>query len=214
MSTSDSGQFAWTSRVLHWLMAAMLVTMLFVGVSMVTSLGDYHALLALHRPLGLAILGLALVRSLNRRLKPPPDFLPTMPTWERHVVVWSERLLYTLMVTLPLVGWGMSSAGGNPVEVTSGFVLPAILPRSAPLYATLRTLHTVLAYGFFATFLAHLGGVLFHTVVVRDGLILRMVPWRAKLPESSPTHGTRAPAARPRRSLEGYQAGPGPGERN
>jgi cytochrome b561 len=89
----------------------------------------------------------------------------------------------------------MLSAGGYPVQVTSGFVLPPLLPPSAPLYATLRTTHTVLAYAFFATFLAHLGGVLFHTVVVRDGIILRMVPWRANVPngaESSTSTGTKA----------------------
>ena len=184
MTGGSSRQFAWSARVLHWLMAVLLVTMLFVGVSMVGSLGNYHALLALHRPLGLAILVLAVVRSIVRRSHPPPDFLPTMPEWERRTVVWSERLLYTLMFALPLVGWGMSSASGTPVELTSGFVLPPILPRNALFYATLRTTHTVLAYGLFATFLAHLGGVLFHTVVVRDGLILRMVPWRAKVPAS------------------------------
>ncbi len=33
-------QYAWLSRILHWLMAAMLLTMLFIGVAMVASIGD------------------------------------------------------------------------------------------------------------------------------------------------------------------------------
>ena len=41
-------QFAFLSRILHWLMAAMLLAMLFIGVSVVASLGDYHRI---HRPL-------------------------------------------------------------------------------------------------------------------------------------------------------------------
>jgi cytochrome b561 len=176
---SGLAQYAWTSRILHWLMAAMLLAMVFIGVSMVTSLADYSMLLAIHRPLGLAILVLAVLRVINRRMKPPPDFLPTMPSIERRVVVWSERLLYTLMFALPLVGWCTLSAGGYPVVFLSGLVVPPILPHSTILYVFLRMAHTVLAYLFFVTFLGHLGGVLLHTIVLRDGLILRMVPWRA-----------------------------------
>jgi cytochrome b561 len=54
MSTSKPRtQFALQSRILHWLMAAMLLAMLFIGVTMVASLGDYHVLVAIHRPLGI-----------------------------------------------------------------------------------------------------------------------------------------------------------------
>jgi cytochrome b561 len=44
----------------------------------------------------------------------------------------------------------------------------------------LRETHTVLAYLLFMTFLAHAGAVLFHTLVLRDGLLNRMVPWRVR----------------------------------
>jgi len=65
---------------------------------------------------------------------------------------------------------------------------PPFLPKSPLLFETLRTAHTVLAYLFFVTFLAHLGGVLFHAVVLRDGIIARMAPFRAKpRPTSSET---------------------------
>jgi len=54
MSTPKSHtQFALQSRILHWLMAVMLLAMLFIGVTMVASLGDYHVLVAIHRPLGI-----------------------------------------------------------------------------------------------------------------------------------------------------------------
>jgi cytochrome b561 len=186
-------QFAWTSRLLHWLMAAMMLAMVFIGACMVTSLADYPLLLSIHRPLGLAILVLAVLRVINRRMKPPPDFLPTMPSIERRVVVWSERLLYALMFALPVVGWGMLSAGGYPVVLSGALVVPPILPQGTRLYSGLRTAHTVLAYLFFATFLAHLGGVLLHTIVLRDGLILRMVPWRASSRRSGATGSGEVP---------------------
>ena len=42
--------------MLHWTMAAMVLTMLGIGVAMVASLADYHTLVSIHRPLGIAIL--------------------------------------------------------------------------------------------------------------------------------------------------------------
>ncbi|MFT3698821.1 MAG: cytochrome b/b6 domain-containing protein [Kofleriaceae bacterium] len=166
-------QFAWSSRILHWLMAAMLIAMLFIGVHMVVSVDSYHRLLAIHRPLGLAILVLALVRIINRRLTTLPDFLPTMTARDKTFAHYSELLLYALMVAMPLVGWGMQSAGGYPIFLH-------VLPTSPGLYSVLRPTHTVLAYLLFATFIAHLGNVLRHTIVIRDGELSRMLPWRSK----------------------------------
>ena len=54
-------QFAMFSRILHWTMAAMVLTMLFIGVAMVASLLDYHLLVSIHRPLGVAILILVVI---------------------------------------------------------------------------------------------------------------------------------------------------------
>ena len=170
-------QFALLSRILHWLMAAMLLTMLFIGVAMVASLGDYHKLVALHRPLGILILLLAVVRLINRMLTTLPPFPPTMSPLERQVASASEKLLYTLMIALPLVGWGMLSAGHYPIVMFGPVHLPAILPANPTLYAVLRKTHTILAYLLFVTFLAHLAAVLFHTLIIRDGLLNRMALW-------------------------------------
>ena len=121
-------QFALRSRILHWLMAIMLLAMLFIGVTMVSSLGDYHKLVAVHRPLGIMILILAVIRIINRKFTTLPPFLPTMSQRERRIVMAMEKLLYTLMFALPLVGWGMLSAGHYPIVMFGSVHLPAILP--------------------------------------------------------------------------------------
>jgi len=173
-TTNSPSQFAILSRILHWLMAAMLLTMLFIGVSMVSSLENYHRLIGMHRPLGIMILILAAIRLINRMFTTLPPFPPTMSHSERFVATASERLLYTLMFALPLVGWGMLSAGHYPIVIFGTLHLPPILPASPELYAVLRKAHTILAYLLFLTFLAHLGAVLFHTLILRDRLLKRM----------------------------------------
>src|ERR1700758_3627726 len=109
--TNSPTQFALFSRILHWLMAAMLLAMLFIGVSMVSSLGNYHTLVTIHRPLGILILILAAIRLVTRMFTVLPAFPPTMPPSERFVAHASELLMYALFLALPLVGWGMLSAG-------------------------------------------------------------------------------------------------------
>jgi cytochrome b561 len=175
-------QFTAFSRLLHWTMAAMVLTMLCIGVAMVVSLAGYHTLLSIHRPLGIAILILVVVRFANRLLNPPPAFPATMARSERLAATASEWTMYGLMFVLPLVGWGMLSAGRYPIVIYGSLHLPEILPHNVMLYSVLRRAHTVLAYLFFLTFLAHFGAILFHTLIVRDGILTRMLP--GKLGES------------------------------
>jgi cytochrome b561 len=58
--------------------------------------------------------------------------------------------------------------------------LPFILPHDAMLHAILRRTHTILAYLFFLAFLGHFSAVLFHKLIVKDGLLMRMAPWNAQ----------------------------------
>jgi cytochrome b561 len=179
-TTTNPGQFAFLSRILHWLMAALLIAMLFIGVSMVRSLGDYHWLLAIHRPLGIAILILALIRLVTRLSNRTPPLPPTVPPSERAIMKLSEFAMYALFIALPLVGWAMLSAGHYPIVMFGSFHLPPILPARPELYATLRKTHTILAYLLFLAFLAHMSGVLFHQWVIRDGFLGRMLPWTVR----------------------------------
>jgi cytochrome b561 len=175
--STQTRQFAFFSRLLHWTMAAMILTMLCIGVTMVASLGNYYVLVSIHRPLGIAILVLVVVRFVNRLLNPPPPFPGTMSRAERLVATASELTMYGLMFILPLVGWGMLSAARYPIVLYGSLHLPFILPHNAMLYAVLRQAHTILAYLFFLMFVAHFGAILFHTLIVRDGMLKRMAPW-------------------------------------
>ena len=99
--------------------------------------------------------------------RPTPDGCATCD----RVASASELLLYTLLFVQPLVGWGMLSAARYPIVLFGSVHLPPILPHSVMLYAALRRTHTVFAYLLFLTFIAHFGAVLFHTLIVRDGIV-------------------------------------------
>lgn len=78
---STQARFPAVSRLLHWLMAPMIVAMLFIGVGMAASLSPrYELLVSIHRPLGIAIFVLCVARIVNRFINPPPELPDTVPS--------------------------------------------------------------------------------------------------------------------------------------
>ena len=146
-------------------------------------------------PLGIAILILVFIRLVNRLMNRPPPFPATMSRTERLAATASELMMYALMFVLPLVGWGMLSAARYPIVLFGSVHLPFILPHDAMLYAVLRRAHTILAYLFFFTFIAHFGAILFHTLVVRNGMLQRMLPWNIR-PQEPASPGVDGPSPR------------------
>ena len=194
MSTETSAppaRFTSLSRLLHWSMAAMFIAQLLLGVTMVASLSYYPLLLAIHRPLGVAILAFAVIRLANRLTHRPPPFLATMSRAERRIATWSEYLLYALLLAQPLVGWTMLSAARYPVVLYGPVHLPGIAPHNITLYAGLRFTHSVLALLLFVTFTAHMCAVLFHTFVLRDGILDRMALWPTRRARPEPSTADR-----------------------
>ncbi len=173
-TTTAPTLFALSSRILHWLMAPMVIAQLFIGVTMIASLSYYPLLLAIHRPLGVVILVFAVVRLVNRLTHRLPPFLVTMGPAERRIATWSEYLLYALLLVQPLVGWAMLSAARFPITLVGPLHLPGIAPHNIDVYGVLRQLHSVFAFLLFLTFTAHMCAVLFHTLVLRDRLLDRM----------------------------------------
>lgn len=169
------------ARLLHWTMAAMVVAMLFIGAGMVATISAKHAwLLAVHKPLGVAILLLAVVRLAARLRHHPPPLPADLPLWQRLAAQASHALLYALMLTLPLLGWAMLSAGGYPVMLGESVRLPPIAPENAGLFAWLREAHRYLAWLLFLTFVAHMSAALYHGLIRRDGVLAAMTPVRRR----------------------------------
>ena len=91
------------AKVLHWLMAVAILAMLFIGVAMMASMTWRPWLLDLHRPLGIAILLLAVVRLINRLRHPAPPLPDSVPGWQAAAARASHWLLYILMLGLWLL---------------------------------------------------------------------------------------------------------------
>ena len=180
-------RFSPGQRVLHWLIAICIIAMLFIGVGMVSTITPSHlVLISLHKPLGIAILVLALIRLVLRLRHGAPALPDDLPEPMKLAAHLSHLAFYLLMIGMPLIGWGMLSAAGYPVVLFGGVHLPAILPHSDILHALLWDAHFYLAFALFALILLHVAAALFHALVRRDGVFDTMAP--------GPTHDKVAPA--------------------
>jgi cytochrome b561 len=171
-------RFTPLQRALHWLMAVCILAMLFIGVGMVSTVRpDYLTLVSIHKPLGIVILVLGLIRLVVRLIYGAPPLPASMPEPMKLAAHLSHLAFYLLMIGLPLIGWGMLSAADYPV-VVFGINLPHILPHSNGLHTLLWNAHKLLALCFFALIVVHLAAALLHALVRRDGVFQAMAPWR------------------------------------
>ena len=114
----DRGRQRFTplQRLLHWLMAVCILAMLFIGVGMVsTVMPKYLTLVSIHKPLGIAILVLALIRLAVRLRYGAPPLPADLPEPMKLAADLSHYAFYALMIGMPLIGWGMLSAAAYPV---------------------------------------------------------------------------------------------------
>jgi cytochrome b561 len=170
------------TRILHWLTAVLVFSMLLIGFTMVNSIGSYASLRAVHMTLGIVVLVIVVVRAANRFTHRVPKLPDTVGWLEHKLMVGSELLLYALLLAQPVIGWAMVSATGKPVDIFGSVSLPRIAPFDADLYFVLRQTHSLLAYTLVVVIAAHVSAVLLHTLTLRDGMLSRMTF------ANSPTH--------------------------
>jgi cytochrome b561 len=134
----------------------------------------------LHRSLGTLILALAILRVLMRWIGGVPAPHPGLTRFQRVASELAHRSIIVLIVAVPLLGWAASSAYRAPVLVFGLFELPPILPANRRLAEILFEVHTTAAFLTAGILCVHVGAALWHGVIMRDGVLSRMLParWR------------------------------------
>ena len=172
-----------TARMLHWLVAALILAMIPVGLLMVQdgldrSLGD--ALYLFHKNVGSLLIVIIALRLVWRLTHPPAPLPATMPDWQRRVAGLSHLALYGLVIVMPLSGYVRVRAGGFPIEGLDALGLPTLVPRSKPLADAASSLHELAAWALMGVLALHVGAALHHALIRRDGVWARMWPPRAR----------------------------------
>lgn len=182
MLRNDADSWGAPSKLLHWVMAALIFAQLALGLAAVGwRLSPAKLdLFVWHKSIGMLILALLLMRLWWRLAGRVPALPSQMAPWERWGAQISHFLLYALMVALPLTGWVISSASNVPFRIFWTVALPAITAPdkgTADLFASVHGwLATLLAFAL----VAHVGAALRHHYIKHDAVLARMLPWRAR----------------------------------
>ncbi|MDA8108802.1 MAG: cytochrome b [Betaproteobacteria bacterium] len=177
---NSSERYGIIAQALHWLIAALVLAQV--------ALGLYAAKLPLglarlewlsrHKALGVTVLALVLVRLAWRLLDRPPALPDAMPAVERRAALATHRLLYALLVLAPLAGWLLASASGLSASWFGLFRVPDLIAKNPSLVAPLKLAHKIFVALLVLAVVLHVAAALRHAVVRRDGVLHRMLPWQ------------------------------------
>lgn len=141
------------AKVLHWLSAALVLALFCAGVVM-KQLGEgpaADALYTFHKTAGITLLAVVVVRACFRLVARSSGWWPR-GAGSRPV----HRLLYGLLILVPLLGWaGVSDFGAR--QLYFGLSLPMIWPEGAGYADLLFKSHAVLAFGLVGLVAVHIG---------------------------------------------------------
>ncbi|WP_332682807.1 cytochrome b [Bosea sp. (in: a-proteobacteria)] len=167
-----------TSKLLHWLIAACVLTTAPVAIAMtrVEKGPTQDALYNFHKSLGLTILILMILRLLNRLIVGAPVADPGIEPWQKSVSSAVHTSLYVLLLAMPIVGYIANSVYGAPTPFFGLFNLPPIVGKNEALATQLFTLHRWVGYLLIVLILTHIGAALYHTWIRRDEVLKRMLP--------------------------------------
>ena len=88
-----------SARILHWTMAVIILSMLFLGVSMVQSLSTWQSrALNLHKSFGVLVFVLVGIRLINRLLFKAPSLPSDLPKFQALAGKATHILLYAAMI--------------------------------------------------------------------------------------------------------------------
>jgi cytochrome b561 len=176
-------RYGTVAMTLHWLIAAAIIANIVIALTAPEDSGpERRALMSVHMSIGMTVLVLSIARIAWRWANPvpPPQGLNR---WIRISGKAMHHLLYTLMVAIPLAGWLMLAPNGRAPMWFGLFTWP-VFPGFGGLsegaahewHEVFESIHVTLGWAMIVLAAAHIAAGLYHHVVRKDNVLLRMLP--------------------------------------
>ena len=180
---------------LHWTMAAGILALIGIGLTMAhvaLSPARLFSLYQLHKSIGITVLAAAVARLAWRLTHKPPALPDKLPRAEKVVATGVHRVIYAILLGLPLSGWALVSASPLGIPTVLYGVVPwphlpflTDLTDKAGAEKTIALVHAWGAYAFAAIVVLHAGAALRHRYALHDDVLARMLPWRTARPATA-----------------------------
>ena len=120
----------------------------------------------------------SIARLANRRMGELPPWAPSLADWEKRFIHRAEQVLYAAMLVMPVSGFVYVMAGGYGVHLFGAWHLPNPIGSWPTLATAAKLVHQGAGWVLLAAMASHIGLVLRHQLVLKDGLLWRMLPGR------------------------------------
>lgn len=191
-------QWGIIQQTLHWTVVLAVAIQLVLGFNlwrMTPGNPQWDRTLPIHAGVGLTILVLMLFRLYWRRKHAVPKLPDTLSPAEKALAHATHYGLYGLLIAMPIVGYFLVSAHGQPVPFFNA-QLPALIGENETLQYSLRGMHILGAITLVLLLAMHVVAALRHAWSLRDGVMERMVPFSNRESSEHSRSGERGEQSR------------------
>lgn len=187
--TTQSNRYTTVAITLHWLIAVLIVAMIFAGwqtddLRQALFEGDASVdpqtvafLFNWHKTIGILILALSVFRLVWRLTHKQPSLPDGMNAFERFAATATHWAFYVLIIGMPLAGWITASASGFPSFFfnSESLPIPELMGENEAVYGVVSQIHSKSAWAILALLGLHIAAALKHHFIDRDDVLTRMV---------------------------------------
>ncbi|MCW8877188.1 MAG: cytochrome b/b6 domain-containing protein [Kangiellaceae bacterium] len=172
--------FSWSYKLLHWLMAALIILMFFALQGFYPEMGDTDRIEMLigHSSIGTIITVLILIRISKRFVLRHERPQHELASKQATVAKLLHYALYLLMVLVPLTGYLTANFHQLPVQLFGSISLNG--NADTQTFAALRLVHSTSVKVLIGLVIMHIMAALIHKFILKDGVLSSMRPWFAK----------------------------------
>jgi len=166
----SSDKYHISLRIVHWLMAVMILGLIVLGWFMQGLDKDVsyrNDLYGLHKSFGVTVLFLVVLRVALRISTVIPPLPETLPKFIRKVAHLVHHIIYLFIFAVPISGYMMSNMFGYGVS-WFGISLPKLFSPNKEIGGLAHEAHAILPYMLLALVTLHVAGAIKHKFFEKD----------------------------------------------
>jgi cytochrome b561 len=177
MLKNTATKYGVMAKTLHWVSALAVIGLFAVGFWMVdlTYYSQWYKTAPMwHKSVGILLLITTLFRVFWRFYSPAPEAIATHSKQVKLASSLAHIAIYTLLFSLMISGYLISTADDRPIEVFNWFNVPALGELFTDQADIAGLIHEYLAYSLIGLSLLHAVAAIKHHFIDKDDTLKRM----------------------------------------
>ena len=180
--TNSASGYGTLTKLYHWKIE-ILFSLQYLGGHIMTYIGFNASFAGIgtntyydwHKSLGLVALAVAICRIINRQMGSLPPWAPSLSPGEKKFIHRNEQWFYAAMLIMPITGWLYVMWGNYGVNLFGVWEMPRPLAKDTTLRGVAKWAHIGAGWVLLLAMVGHIGLVLRHQLIKKDGLLKRMM---------------------------------------